>query len=59
MALSYQVADHIKKRRLRTLLEEFEPAPYPIQLVYPNSRLLSVKVRSFVDLAARAKHWWF
>lgn len=59
MALSYQVVDHVRKRHLRTVLEEFEPAPYPIQLVYPNSRLLSVKVRAFVDLAADARHWWF
>jgi DNA-binding transcriptional LysR family regulator len=59
MALSYQVADHIKEGALRTVLEEFEPAPYPIQLMYPDSRLLSVKVRSFVDLATGARRWWF
>lgn len=59
MALGYQVAEQIKDGALKIVLGEFEPAPYPIQLVYPNSRLLSVKVRAFVDLAARAKHWWF
>jgi DNA-binding transcriptional LysR family regulator len=59
MALSYQVVDQIKAGALRTVLEEFEPAPYPIQLMYPDSRLLSVKVRTFVDLAVSARHWWY
>ena len=58
-ALSYQVADHIRSGALVVVLEEFEPAPYPIQFVYPNSRLLSVKVRALIDLATQTQDWRF
>lgn len=58
-ALSYQVADAVKAGRLRIVLQEFEPAPLPIHFVYPSSRLLSAKVRTFVDLAAATCDWRF
>jgi len=32
------------------VLEKFEQPPLPIHIVYPTSRLLSAKVRTFVDL---------
>lgn len=54
MALSYQVADAVRAGRLRIVLAGFEPPPLPIHAVYPSSRLLSAKVRAFVDLAAGA-----
>ena len=59
MALSYQVADHVRDGRLRLLLTDWEPPPYPIQFVYPSSRLLSLKVRAFIDHAARSRDWNF
>jgi DNA-binding transcriptional LysR family regulator len=47
--LSYQVARHRNEKRLRYVLEEFETEPLPVHIVYPQSRLVSGKVRSFVD----------
>ena len=51
--LCYQVDALIDAGRLKRVLAEFEPAPLPIQLVYPHARLLSPNVRAFVDLAVR------
>ena len=58
-ALSYQVVDAVNAGRLRIVLEDFEPAPLPIHFVYPSSRLLSAKVRVFVELAAATCDWRF
>ena len=49
MFLSYQVAPHRMSGELRYILEEFETEPAPVQVVYPHSKLLSSKVRAFVD----------
>lgn len=49
--LSYQVEAHLRAGRLRTVLEAFAPGPVPIQIVYPQTRLLSANVRAFIDLA--------
>ncbi len=59
LALSYQVADAVASGRLRIVLEDFEPPPLPIHFVYPSSRLLSAKVRTFVELAAETCDWRF
>ena len=59
MALSYQVADAIRAKQLRILLAEFEPPPLPIQIVYPTTRLLSAKVRSFIELITATCMWRF
>jgi DNA-binding transcriptional LysR family regulator len=58
-ALSYQVLDAVKAGRLRIVLESFEPPTLPIHFVYPSSRLLSAKVRTFVELAAATCDWRF
>jgi len=47
--LSYQVRALLAEGRLKRILREFEPAPLPIQAIYPHARLLSSNVRSFVD----------
>ncbi len=52
IALSYMVANHIRERRLQQVLEPFAPSAVPVQLVYPESRLVAPKVRAFVDFAA-------
>jgi DNA-binding transcriptional LysR family regulator len=49
--LGYQVAAELADGRLRRVLQEFEPRPLPIHVVYPHGRLLSSNVRAFVDLA--------
>jgi DNA-binding transcriptional LysR family regulator len=50
MFLSYQIASDRKAGKLECVLEEFETEPLPVQVVYPHSRLLSTKVRAFVDV---------
>lgn len=49
MFLSYMVAPYRKDGRLKYILENFETEPMPVQVVYPQARLLSSKVRVFVD----------
>lgn len=51
---SYQVAPFLKTRQLRTVLEEFEPAPRPIHIVYPHARLLPARTRVFIDWMKQA-----
>lgn len=51
MFLDYQVRDALAAGTLRRVLQDFEPPPIPVQLVYPHSRLLSSRLRSFVDWA--------
>jgi DNA-binding transcriptional LysR family regulator len=55
----YQAADAIKAGRLRIVLTKFEPPPLPIHVVYPTSRLLSAKVRTFIDLVTELSEWHF
>ena len=47
--ISYQVAPYIAQKRLRIVLENFEPPPRPISIVYPHARLLPSRTRAFVD----------
>jgi DNA-binding transcriptional LysR family regulator len=46
---SYQVAPYLQTKQLRTVLEEFEPPPRPINVVYPHARLLPMRTRVFID----------
>ena len=57
--LAYQAADAIKAGRLKIVLAKFEQPPLPIHIVYPTSRLLSAKVRSFIDLVVELSDWRF
>jgi DNA-binding transcriptional LysR family regulator len=57
--MAYQAAEAIKADRLKIVLAQFEQAPLPIHLVYPTSRLLSAKVRTFVDLVIEISDWRF
>ncbi|MBG0795740.1 LysR family transcriptional regulator [Methylocystis sp. H62] len=56
VALSYMVADQIRDGRLAPLLDDFTPPPVPVHLVYPQSRLVSAKLRAFIDFAAPRLH---
>jgi DNA-binding transcriptional LysR family regulator len=47
---SYQVARHVEKGELATVLERHESAPQPIHVVHREGRHASAKVRAFVDL---------
>jgi DNA-binding transcriptional LysR family regulator len=57
--LAYQAAEAITRGRLRIVLEKFEQPPLPIHIVYPTSRLLSAKVRTFIDLVTEISDWHF
>ena len=59
MVFAYQVADELREGQLKIVLGKFEPPAPPIQLVYPAARLLSAKVRAFVDLAVERVDWRF
>jgi DNA-binding transcriptional LysR family regulator len=59
MVLAYQAADAIKTGRLKVVLADYEPPPMPINLVYPTSRLLSAKVRAFIDMVVENADWRF
>jgi len=49
--LSYQVAAALHAGSLALALEQFEPAPWPVNLVYPGGRILPLKLRAFIDFA--------
>ncbi len=50
--LSYQIADRVGAGSLAVVLEEFEPPPSPVSLVYAGQRPLPLKLRAFLDFAA-------
>lgn len=47
--LSYQVQEQVAAKRLRIVLRSFEPPPIPIHVIYAHARLMSPRVRLFVD----------
>jgi DNA-binding transcriptional LysR family regulator len=47
--MSYQVADFVRDDLLQLLLEDFEPTPRPVHLIYDKQSRLPLKVRAFVD----------
>jgi DNA-binding transcriptional LysR family regulator len=47
--LSYQVESFVAEKRLRIVLEEFEPPPIPIHVVFAHARLMTPRLRVFVD----------
>ena len=50
--LAYQAADAMRAGKLALALEEFERAPWPVNLVYAGQGLLPLKLRAFLDFAA-------
>jgi len=57
--MAYQAAASVKAGRLKIVLEKFELPALPIHIVYPTSRLLSAKVRAFIDLVTEMADWRF
>lgn len=47
--LAYQVAPAVRAKQLRIVLRQFERRPMPVSLVYPETRLLSPRLRAFLD----------
>ena len=48
MFISYQVKEHIAKKRLRVVLESFQPPPRPISVIYPHGRQLPARTKIFI-----------
>ena len=57
--MAYQAAASLKAGKVKIVLEKFEPPALPIHIVYPTSRLLSAKVRAFIDLVMEKTDWRF
>lgn len=51
-ALSYQVAEDLERGRLRSVLNDFEPASLPVHLVHLEGRRAAAKVRTFLEFTA-------
>jgi DNA-binding transcriptional LysR family regulator len=51
--LSYMIRPLERENKLEVVLREFEPPPLPVNIVYPHARLLSTRVRVFVDWLAK------
>ncbi len=47
--LSYQVQQLVREKRLILVLEDFEPAVWPVSLVYPGTRLVSARLRALIN----------
>jgi DNA-binding transcriptional LysR family regulator len=52
MAPTFMVAGALKEGRLETVLDDYTPASTGLYAVYPYSKLVSTKVRAFVDYLA-------
>jgi DNA-binding transcriptional LysR family regulator len=50
--LSYQADQAIKAGRLVPVLQDFEPDPWPVHLLYEPRALIPQKLRAFLDFAA-------
>ena len=53
MFLGYQPAPFIRAKRLKIVLEQFEPPPRPVSVVYPHARLLPARTRVFIEAMKR------
>ena len=51
--LSYMIASELRAGRLRLVLEDFEPEPLPIHLVYREGRRAPARIRTFLEFASQ------
>ena len=58
LVFAYHVAALVRRGSLEVVLDAWEPAPTPIQVVHAGSRLHAAAVRAFVELALTRK-WSF
>jgi DNA-binding transcriptional LysR family regulator len=49
--LSYQIASALRTGTLAIVLQDFEPSPWPVNLVYPSQGRVPLKLRAFIDFA--------
>lgn len=50
--LSYQVGNEVAAGTLRVVLQEYEEAPLPVNILHRENRFGSTKVRAFIDMLA-------
>lgn len=50
---NYQVMPWVDRGELEIILSDFEPAPLPLSLIYPHTRLMAMRVRTLVDWLTR------
>src|SRR5262245_37035391 len=56
LAPGFLFAEEVKSGRLRPVLTEFLRTEHAVNAIYPHRRLVSAKVRSFIDLLAKRFH---
>jgi len=49
---AFAFGDEIESGAVRVLLKAFEPAPLPMNAVYPSRRFVPLKVRALIDYLA-------
>ena len=49
MFISYQVKKQIEEKRLRVVLDTFQPPLRPISIIYPHGRKLPARTKVFID----------
>ena len=50
---NYQVRPWLERGELEIVLPDYAPAPLPLSLVYPHTRLMAMRVRALVDWLAQ------
>jgi DNA-binding transcriptional LysR family regulator len=48
----YQVVDAVKAKKLRIVLQKYEPEPVPVHLIHATRGQMPLKMRRFLDFAA-------
>jgi DNA-binding transcriptional LysR family regulator len=49
--LSYQAAEYVRQGQLELVLRGYADPPIPVSFVYPQGRMIPVKLRNFIDFA--------
>jgi DNA-binding transcriptional LysR family regulator len=47
--MSYKMEEARRSRQLEIILEEYEPTPWPVNIIYTARRLVPLKLRTFID----------
>jgi DNA-binding transcriptional LysR family regulator len=50
-AFSYHISSLVEAKALKTVLDDYQPAPLPVSLLYAAGRFLPIKLRAFLDFA--------
>ena len=56
MFLSYQPAPYVRDKRLKIVLQQYEPPPRPVSVVYPHARLLPTRTKVFIEWMKQELH---